>query len=117
MRSLFCLLSCRVTYSTVRVCAGMAYGEAALLINLAMTLHAFEILPPLDKLGNVITEEPKVVGSFTACVLLVQSFRCDASSTDTHVSVSSLFRIPEECRCRVKPRFARIESLIRDDSE
>ncbi|KAI0742290.1 cytochrome P450 [Daedaleopsis nitida] len=72
-----------------RACPGMAYGETALFINIAMTLHSFELLPPVDKYGNVITTEPKVTGLFTA--------------------------FPEECQCRVKPRFARVESLIQGE--
>ncbi|KAI0742101.1 cytochrome P450 [Daedaleopsis nitida] len=69
-----------------RVCPGMAYGEAALFINVAFTLHAFELLPPLDESGNVVTAEPKVAGLFTS--------------------------FPVECRCRVRLRVAQVESLI-----
>ncbi|KAI0741843.1 cytochrome P450 [Daedaleopsis nitida] len=74
-----------------RICAGMAYGETALFINVAMALHVYEFLPPLDKHGKVITAEPKVGGLFTA--------------------------YPKDCRCRVKPRFAGVESLICPDRE
>ena len=49
----------------------MAYGEAALFINVALTLHAFELLPPLDELGNVVTAEPEVAGLFSSCVSLL----------------------------------------------
>ncbi|KAI0742289.1 CyP450 monooxygenase [Daedaleopsis nitida] len=73
-----------------RRCPGLAYGESAVFINIAMTLHAFNILPPLDKkTGQVVTAEPEVVGLFTA--------------------------YPDDCRCRVELRFPDAESLIYAD--
>lgn len=53
------------------MCPGMSYGEAAIFIMVAFTLHAFELLPPLDDFGKVISAEPKVAGLVAAYVLPV----------------------------------------------
>ncbi|KAI0742311.1 cytochrome P450 [Daedaleopsis nitida] len=69
-----------------RKCPGMAFAESSLFINIAMALHTFDITPPLDEHGDVVTIEPKPVGS----VLLY----------------------PEECRCSLKPRSEQAERLV-----
>ncbi len=49
-----------------RKCPGIYFAQSALFINIAMSLHVFDITPALDEEGHVIVIEPKPVGSFIA---------------------------------------------------
>ncbi|TFK78644.1 cytochrome P450, partial [Polyporus arcularius HHB13444] len=69
-----------------RICAGKPFAEIEMFLVVAMTLHVFDITPPLDESGNPILIEPKFTGSFLL--------------------------YPADCRCTIKPRSAEAEALI-----
>ncbi|RPD77552.1 cytochrome P450 [Lentinus tigrinus ALCF2SS1-7] len=71
-----------------RACAGQAFAEANMFMIIAMTLHVFDITPPLDEAGRPIQIQPKVRGSFVV--------------------------YPADCRCTIRPRSAQAEALIVD---
>ncbi|RDX53567.1 cytochrome P450 [Lentinus brumalis] len=69
-----------------RKCPGKAFAEDAMFAIIAMTLHVFDITPPLDETGKPIVITPSVEGSFMTYL--------------------------EDCRCSIKPRSAQAEALI-----
>ncbi|KAI0667766.1 CyP450 monooxygenase [Trametes maxima] len=69
-----------------RICPGRYFADAALFLNIARVLHAFEIGPPLGGDGLPIRIEPKMKDGFLS--------------------------YPEDCRCTIKPLSARAEALI-----
>ncbi|TFK82000.1 CyP450 monooxygenase [Polyporus arcularius HHB13444] len=69
-----------------RKCPGKAFAEDAMFAIIAMTLHVFDITPPLDETGKPIVISPSVTGSYMMYL--------------------------EDCRCSIKPRSAQAEALI-----
>ena len=50
----------------LRICPGRHFSDAALFINVAMLLHAFDITPPLDDGGNEMKIEPRMKDGFVS---------------------------------------------------
>ena len=57
----------------VRICPGRYYADASLFVNVAMVLHVFNIVPPLDKDGREIKIEPKMTNGILSCVITLRS--------------------------------------------
>ncbi|KAI0705412.1 cytochrome P450 [Earliella scabrosa] len=69
-----------------RICPGRHFAETSMFITFASVLHVFDISPPVDKEGKMITIVP-----------------------DT---TEGLLSYPVDCRCTIKARSERAEALI-----
>ena len=56
---------------THRICPGRYFALDNLFINIASTLHVFEIMPPLDGNGKPIKPGYSTVDSFMSCVTTI----------------------------------------------
>ncbi|OSD07442.1 cytochrome P450 [Trametes coccinea BRFM310] len=74
-----------------RICPGRHFADLSLFLTIACVLHVFDIGPPLDGQGHPIKIQ--------------------------YESTHGFLVYPEDCRCTVKPRSARAESLIRGSAE
>ena len=53
-----------------RICPGRHFGLAAVYINVACALHAFDFSPPVDEHGREVKIEPRMVSGFVSWVLI-----------------------------------------------
>ena len=52
--------------SSGRICPGRHFAEAGLFIIVASVLHVFDITPPLDSDGKIISIEPRATVGLTS---------------------------------------------------